>query len=346
MNRAKKITIAAVSAILTLALVVNPLAAVIVYEAIFSSRHQTAPYLAFNIGDFDSLAVVEVEIEGEHTLAGYKYENPSVIQNGVVIISHGLGGGGHNSYMPIIDFLTDNGYFVFAYDATGNDKSEGNGTRGLPQGIIDLDRAIGKVKDDTEYKDLPIYLIGHSWGAYSVGAVLNRHPEVSGAVMISGFNSSGEMIREGAKDYIGAFLTDITLPYAKLYERIKFGGWAEESVLSGIDGTDAKILIVHSLDDSTVPTSLGFDSYYERYHGSTRVKFKLYEDRGHNYLFYSEAAEEYRNELNEKYLSYVEENGLSHSAEVKMEFFKDNLDKAKCFEPDPELMQLVLNTFS
>ena len=38
---------------------------------------------------------------------------------GVVVIAHGLGGGGQNTYMDLADYFTSNGYLVFAYDVTG-----------------------------------------------------------------------------------------------------------------------------------------------------------------------------------------------------------------------------------
>ncbi|WP_370631506.1 serine aminopeptidase domain-containing protein [Peptoniphilus sp. KCTC 25270] len=52
---------------------------------------------------------------------------------GIIIIAHGFGGGGHNSYLDCINYFAQNGYYVFAYDATGNDESEGEGVRGFPQ---------------------------------------------------------------------------------------------------------------------------------------------------------------------------------------------------------------------
>lgn len=50
-----------------------------------------------------------------------------------MVIAHGLGGGGHNTYMPFIDYFTSNSYYVFAYDVRGNDYSDG--VEVLPQCI-------------------------------------------------------------------------------------------------------------------------------------------------------------------------------------------------------------------
>lgn len=279
------------------------------------------------------------------TLAGYKYSKANQEIKGVVIIAHGLGGGGHNTYMPFIDYFTSNGYYVFAYDARGNDNSGGDAVEGLPQGIICLDNALHHVVAIEEYKDLPIALFGHSWGGYSVGNVLNMHPDIKAAVIIAGFNESEDLL-----EYQGQQMADagvhILMPYLKLYERIKFGKeFTSVSALQGLEKTNAGIMVVHSKDDATVPTKYGYDKFYEAFGNSDRFEFVLYEDKGHDYLFYSEAAWAYREQLNADYKSYVEDNGREYSAETKEEFMSGYLDKKQCFEPDPVLMEQILNMF-
>ena len=57
------------------------------------------------------------------------------------------------------DYFTLNGYLVFAYDATGCDKSESDAVGGLPQGVIDLDFALHYVKETEEYRDRGDYRV-------------------------------------------------------------------------------------------------------------------------------------------------------------------------------------------
>ena len=45
------------------------------------------------------------------------------------------------------------------------------------------------------------------------------------------------------------------------------------------------------------------------------------------------------------YKSYVEDNGREYNAETKEEFMNGYLDKKQCFEPDPVLMEQILNMF-
>lgn len=347
MSKTKKILIISVSAILAFFLVVNPIAAVIVYESIFGMRYEPESWRTFSAADFDSLTATELDIhEGGERITAYKYKNPTVVQSGVVIVAHGLGGGGHNEYMPVIDELTDHGYYVFTYDATGNGKSDGDDVAGLPQGVIDLDRVINTAHAQPEYDALPIYLLGHSWGAYSVGSVLAYHPEITAAVMLSGFDASDDMIREGASRYVGTLLTDLTIPYVRLYEWLKFGDWSGVSMSDGLAATDARVLVVHSIDDATVPTSAGFDSIYEQYVTDSDVDFTVLQNSGHGYLFYSAASREYLASLEDSYFRHLAEQGIKSSDEALADYMSANLDKSKAFELDADLMEQIFNTFS
>lgn len=262
-----------------------------------------------------------------------------------MVIAHGLGGGGHNTYMPFVDAFTSNGYDVFAYDAHGNDNSGGE-VEGIPQGLIDLDHAISHAETIAEYQDLPLMLFGHSWGGYAVGNVLNMHPKVKAAVIAAGFNESKDLIEYQGQQMLGG-LIKVLMPYVNLYERLKFGSeYTSVSAISGMEKTDAGIMVVHSKDDTIVPTKYGYDAFYEAFGDSDRFTFVLYEDKGHNYLFCSEAAWAYREQLNADYKRYVADHGGEYSAEVKEEFMNSYLDKKQCFEPDPILMEQILAMYN
>ena len=345
-GKAKAIIISVICVILSVPLIILPVTTVIVYESIFGERYETVSWLEFSAADYEGLQMERSDFQSEDvTLAGYKYSKANQAVKGVVVIAHGLGGGGHNTYMPFIDYFTSNGYYVFAYDARGNDNSGGDSVGGLPQGIICLDNALHHVVAIEEYQDLPITLFGHSWGGYSVGNVLYMHPDIKAAVIIAGFNKSEDLLEYQGQQMAGAGV-HILMPYLKLYERIKFGEeFTAVSALDGLERTEAGIMIVHSKDDTTVPTKYGYDKFYEAFGNSDRFEFVQYEDKGHDYLFYSEAAWAYREQLNADYKSYVEDNGREYSAETKEEFMNGYLDKKQCFEPDPILMEQILNMF-
>lgn len=324
-------------------LIIMPVMTVIIYESVFNRRYETASWLEYSVSDFDGLEMIESSFlsnDGQ-VLAGYHYSKAGQQINGVVVLAHGLGCGGQNTFMPFADYFTSNGYLVFAYDATGNGNSEGETVNGLPQGVIDLDHALRYVKEQAEYKDLPIVLLGHSWGAYSAGAVLNLHPDVEAVVMISGPDRSIDLMVQESKKAVGP-LTYPVVPYLSVYEWLQFGEYASYSAMDGFENSDAGVMVVQSMDDTTVTPVIGYDMFYGKYSDSPRFKFISYEDRGHDYLFYSDASEAYRDQINEDYIAYVESNGGEYNAEIKEEFMDKYLDKSQCFELDPELMYQIL----
>jgi hypothetical protein len=128
-----------------------------------------------------------------------------------------------------------------------------------------------------------------------------------------------------------------------LYEGIKFGRkYSSASVVKGIASTTAGVLVVHSQDDESVPPAHGYDKFYRAYYKDSRVRFKLYKDKGHSYVMYSDAAAEYRNQLNDDYLKYVEQNGLEFNEQTKSRFMLTHLNKKLCFEPNAELVQEIV----
>ncbi len=280
--------------ILANVILILPLVTMIIYEVIFGARYETSGDTRFFVEDFDGLQVERSDFISEgKLLAGYQYKNDKQEQKGVVVLAHGLGGGGHNTYMPLIDCFTSNGYYVFTYDATGNDNSEGKDVDGFPQGIIDLDNAICHVATLEEYEDLPLFLVGHSWGGYSVGNVLNFHPEVKAAVIIAGFNESENLLQHYSEKYVGDILIDFLMLYVEGYEQLKFGKeFTDITAVEGMKNTTADILIVHSKDDTNVPTEYGYDLFYDEFGNSERFKFVLYEDKGHSFELETEHIEQ------------------------------------------------------
>ena len=344
----KKIAFIIVACILAATIfIVMPVLTIIIYNDNFGERFETSEWMAYSVSDFDGLKVTECSFPSNHgqILAGYQYSK-EVQQpiKGVVVLAHGLGGGGHNTYMDVADYFTTNGYLVFAYDATGNDKSEGDSVEGLPQGVIDLDYALRYVKQANEYKDLPIVLFGHSWGGYSVGNVLNCHSDVKAAVLVAGFDRSTDLFEQQGESMIG-FGIKLFMPYVSLYERLKYGKYATFSAIDGLANTNAGIMVLHSKDDTSVLPENGYDKFYDVYGDNSRFSFIEYEDRGHVYIYYSEDARNYRDQLNKDYTAYVEANGGEYSAEMKASFMEKNLDKSKCYEFDYDLMEQILEFY-
>ena len=317
-----------------------------IYEDNFGERYEPYAPTARSTDEFDGLNSQRYRFTSDQgqSLVGYKHfkdlENPQ----GVVVIAHGLGGGGQNPYMDVADFFASNGYVAFAYDATGNGESEGSSVRGLPQGLIDLDRAIQFVKQTPDFEGLPILLFGHSWGAYSAGSVLNLHPDVKAVVMVAGFSQSIDIIEEEGKKIAGDGMSAL-LPFMSFYERIKFGKYASYNSLDGFENSEAGVMVIHSADDEMISPEKGFDIFYDRYQNDPRFRFVKYENRGHDYVYYSDLSRDYREEFNRNFDEYVNSLDGELTSELKAGYLNNHLDKKRLYDLDQDLMNEILDFY-
>lgn len=271
------------------------------YNENFDKRFESYEPFTLQVEDFEGLERARYKFPSDkgQMLTGYMY-SAGTDPKGILVIAHGLGAG-HNSYMDCANFFAHNGYDVFAYDATGNDESEGKGVGGIPQGAIDLDHAISFVEESGNFPDLPIVLFGHSWGGYSACSVLTYHPEVKAVIECSGCNRSSDLFEAGGKEEAGDVIYTM-MPFIKLHERIKYGKYASNTAMDGFAASDAAIMIVHSEDDGVVPIEYGYDVYYEKYASDPRFTFIRLKDSGHNYV-YDDTA--YIDELNTEFDSWL-----------------------------------------
>lgn len=331
-SKKKKVLIVIAVCVLVLLVVGWGAFCVIMYNDNLNIRGESYEPLMLRTEDFEGLNCTEYSFPSDRgqKLAGYLY-SAGENQRGIVVIAHGFGGGGHNSYMDCADWFARNGYYVFAYDVTGTDRSEGKGTGGTPQGVIDLDRAISFVEG--EIPDLPVVLFGHSWGAYSVSAVLSFHPEVRAVIACSGFNRSSDMFESGGKDQAGIAMNAM-IPFVRAYERVRFGKYASATALDGFASTDASVMIVHSADDDVIGIEYGYDRYYEKYGNDPRFTFIRFEDRGHDDIF-RETDTAYRDGINAEFARWVEsldykpEEDRERFAREKAEYIHEHIDRVR-----------------
>ena len=309
-----------------------------VYDENFNHRFETYKPLAFEPEHFENLTRTKYTFESnkKQKLTGYMYSTiEKTSPHAILVLAHGIGAG-HNSYMDAINYFVQNGFAVFAYDATGCDESEGRGVGGLPQGVIDLEHAISFVKNSgnfSNFSNLPIVLFGHSWGAYSVCTVLALHPDVKAVVACSGFNRSSDLLEDHGKSMVGGAIYAL-LPFVRLYERMQCGKYASRTAMQAFEKSNASVMVVHSEDDKVVGIQCGFDIYKNVYENDERFKFLQFSDKGHNYFNVKGGYEE---EINAQFAEFVAtldydynatENSLRF-AEDKAQFINQNIDRKK-----------------
>lgn len=247
-------------------------------DQLFTRQDETKDIFYFSAKDFDGLqqrAFSFSAIEG-HTLQGCFYHYDAPTERRVIIFDHGMGCG-HRAYMKEIEMLARHGYLVFAYDHTGCAESAGESTGGFAQSLSDLDACITALKNDEEYSDLEISVVGHSWGAFAAMNICAIHPEITHIVAISGFISVGAILSQN-------FSGPLSLFYKPIYELEKASNpryvhyRAEES----LKGTDAKVLIIHSTDDKIVKAANHYNILRYTLTARPNVRFLTVNHKGHN----------------------------------------------------------------
>lgn len=279
---------------------------------------------------------------GENLLQGYVYGKEDA--KALVVVVHGLGGGA-DSYLPQITYFVDQGWQVFSYDATGSFDSEGKTTKGFPQALLDLNYALSYLKTQSDTKDKPVLLFGHSWGGYAAATILHYEQDIAAVVSVSGANSSMEMIMEQGEKIMGSFIK-LQYPYLWLYERILFGKAASFSAEDALRHTEVPTFIVHGKEDEMVG-----------YHQSSIIsKIRTLDHpyvttltidepgrSGHMDLFRSKASMDYISEVNEKYREIYDTYDSNIPYDVKKEFYA-KIDRALAQDLNLSLMEEI-NSF-
>lgn len=279
-------------------------------------------------------------MSGKNKLQGYLYgvENTK----GLVVISHGIGGGAEN-YMAETLYFVDHGYQVFAYDNTGCYESEGEDCIGLPQSAIDLDAALTYIESESRFEGLPVFLYGHSWGGYAVTAVLNYSHNVTAVASVAGFNDPMTMIIEWGERMMGAFVY-VESPYVYVYQKLKLGDDLGRRAVDGINKTDTPVLIIHGTGDQVVNYDGAGTIAYRDEITNPNVEYFIREgekQNGHNNLSKDLDTVMYLEELDEEYEALSEQYDGAIDHEVEAEFFS-KVDKKRTSKLDEEFMQRVL----
>ena len=278
-------------------------------------------------------------LSGKNRLRGHLYGggNPA----GLVVISHGLGGG-EESYLSEALYFVDHGYQVLCYSNTGCWDSEGKNCVGLSQSLLDLDAALTWVEGESRFDGLPVLLYGHSWGGYAAAAVLHFDHRVTAAASVAGFNEAIPMILEWGGGMMGP-LVYLEYPFIWINQKLTFGGTLGLTAVDAINSTDTPVLILHGSGDTTV----GFDtvsiiSKKDEITNPNVAYFVCGEERrdGHNNLRYSSDARNYADEVNETGSQLDEQYDGNVPEEILRDYYA-SIDKFRLWELDAEFMETV-----
>ena len=283
-----------------------------IYKSVLFKRHDPdGSIFYFDHDDFDGLVKQEYSFttrKGDKLYgAFYCYDDPK--PDKLVVFDHGLANG-HRAYMREIETLCRHGYFVYAFDHTGADRSEGEHVNGLLGSLADTDDCLNAIKTVPGISEREVYLVGHSRGAFSSLNVIATHPEVKGVVAISGFISLKHMHRQTVPGLLAPFRKT-------LYELEKRNNpeYADISAIDTLAKTTTPVLLIHSLDDATVSAKLNILDLRKKLFDRENLEFVLVNGKGHNPNYTTEAVA-YKDSFFKEYKK-LKKKGLLESEEQK-----------------------------
>lgn len=270
------------------------------------------------------------------SICGYIYkDNKNVDPNGFIILSHGLFGT-HVQYLMDVYMLCKEGYEVLAYDQYGVGESDGRSQEYLAHGIYVMENVIQYVKKNNVNHDLPIFLYGHSWGAYSALGAMRNYPDLKGVIVRGGPikpSVSGSDLIHMLKPKL---YSSIVLFYP-LAVHLFLGRQYSISCLRGPKkNKTTPVLILHSKDDTMVPYLHSSAHYYEN-HPQNNVRVVLSEEGGHNTLITKEGFESYQAAVKE-YKRLKKEGNQSD-----IDIFVSSLHRRDMYPYNPETKKTILD---
>jgi len=273
-----------------------------IYKDMFGRAEKPERTIYQTYGDVEKdygRSEVEFYSEGD-LLKGYLY-GPAKNPKGIVVISHGIGGGA-DSYLQEAVYFAKRGYRVLSFSNTGSHESEGEGTMGLSQSVIDLDAALDYIEADEQFEKLPVLLYGHSWGGYAVTAILNYDHDIAAAVSVAGYNTPMEMIMEWSEPNLG-ILRYPAYPYIRMYNKFLFGAASNLSAVKGISSVDTPVLVIHGKEDEVISYDGASIMAHRDEITNPNVVFLTWDEEGkcgHSNLFLSREAVDYAADLTEQ----------------------------------------------
>jgi len=135
------------------------------------------------------------EFADAHGVAIVYDAHPADRPRAVVQLLHGVGEHA-GRYAALVDSLVAEGYTVYADDHRGHGRTGmrqhggdaaklGRLGRGGHRAAVDAVRMLSeRIRD--ENPDLPLVLVGHSWGSFLAQILVNQHPDFYDALVLSG----------------------------------------------------------------------------------------------------------------------------------------------------------------
>ena len=230
---------------------------------------------------------------GKNLLSAYHYGKDN--SKGLIVVAPGHRDSNDIKLYEIMYFV-DAGFQVISFDYTGCYTSEGKTFGGYTQAVYDLDAVLSWCDENEQFRELPVYLFGHSLGGYAVTAVLNYPHRVDAVVSASGFDCAKEQWECSIKRFTGPAYFLIR-PTNLLFIHFKYGKDKNLSAVTGINNSQIPVLVISAEDDVYYGGKTSPIYQKQNLITNPECKFLLMnkpEHNGHYNYFLTDAAIEYQ----------------------------------------------------
>ena len=223
------------------------IAHMVVFSRADYDKYDSDHNLVYDDIDKDKYPREQVIVQsGKNAISSFFYEVDDA--KGLIVVAPG-----HRDANDIklyeIRYFIDAGYTVVCLDYTGCYTSSGNSMKGYTQSVYDIDALLDYIETDERFGDMPIYLFGHSMGAYAVCAELQYKHNIAKVVAASGFDTPKEQWQYSVKRYTGIFYP-IVKPFNSLFINLKYGDDKDLSAVDGINSVSIPVLVISAEEDS------------------------------------------------------------------------------------------------
>jgi len=179
-----------------------------------------------------------------------------------LVVMHGWGGNAE-MMLPLAAPLHAAGYSLLLVDARCHGRSDGDTFASLPRFAEDIEAGLAWLRRQPGVDPAALGVIGHSVGAGAALLVATRQPELRALVSLAAFAHPAAMMRR--------WLATLHIPYWPLgayilsyVQRVIGFRFAAIAPVNTIARVACPVLLVHGLDDSTVPVAEAREIYAAR----------------------------------------------------------------------------------
>lgn len=203
-----------------------------------------------------NLTVIEQDLCTEDDFKIHIYEVIIPQPKGVVIMLSGITGPSVTHFYGEAELVSTVGFASILVDARGHGKSAGDKVTLAIDDVKDVDAVVEYIKNNPQYKDLPIVVMGVSMGGATAVNAASLNPEIDGLIAMSAFSSWTDVCVDvievqGWPRWIGNLLRPSIAIHGFFNYGIDFFKIVPEKTIQQIG--DKPILFIHCTKDKQVP---------------------------------------------------------------------------------------------